>query len=305
LIPVVDTGVATATRALNAVRCDGSDRLIRGETLKMARIRIALLVLALAAGCASSPTGRSQLLLYSDTQLAEMGAASFAEQKRDVPLSKDASTNAYVRCVADTILAHVDPNTVPGGAGPWEVVVFTSDQANAFALPGRKIGVYTGLLGVAKNASQLAAVVGHEVGHVIARHGNERVSHSSLSQLTQSAVAVTLASRDMSSASGQAIMAGLGLGAQYGVLLPYSRAHESEADTIGLRLMARAGFDPRQSVKLWENMAKAAGGAAPPELLSTHPSNQSRIANLQSHMQEAVAIEADALQVRGRPTCGR
>jgi predicted Zn-dependent protease len=271
----------------------------------MVRIRIAVLVFALASGCASSPTGRSQLLLYSDTQLAEMGAASFAEQKRDVPLTGDAKTNEYVRCVADAILAHVDSNTVPGGPGPWEVVVFSSDQVNAFALPGRKIGVYTGLLGVAKNESQLATVVGHEVGHVLARHGNERISQSSLAQLTQSAVAATIASRDMSSATGQAIMAGLGLGAQYGVLLPYSRAQETEADTIGLKLMARAGFDPRESVKLWENMAEAAGGAAPPELLSTHPSNQSRIANLQGHMQEAVAIEADAVRGKGRPTCGR
>ena len=269
----------------------------------MARVCFVLCVSVLTFGCASSPTGRSQLILYPDSQLAEMGAASFAEQKREVPVAKDVRTNEYVQCVADAILARVDPKTIPGGPGPWEVVVFNSEQANAFALPGRKIGVYTGLLEVAKNESQLAAVMGHEVGHVLARHGNERISHSSASQLTQSAVAATLASRDMSSGTGQTIMAGLGLGAQYGVLLPYSRAHETEADTIGLRLMADAGFDPRQSVLLWENMAKAAGGTAPPELLSTHPSNQSRIANLRSHMPEAEAIESDALRARGRPKC--
>ena len=174
-----------------------------------------------------------------------------------------------------------------------------------FAVPGRKIGVYAGLLDVAENASQLAAVMGHEVGHVLARHGNERISQNTAFQLSQAAVAATLANSDMSTGTGLLIMAGFGLGAQVGVLLPFSRTHESEADTIGLELMARAGFDPRESVRLWENMAAAAGGAAPPEFLSTHPSDQSRIANLRSHMAEAEALESEAHRAGRRPACQR
>lgn len=258
-----------------------------------------------ALACAISPTGRAQLVLYSDRELAQMGAASFAQQKQDVPVATNATTNRYVECVAGAILAQVDPASVPSGPGEWEVLVFESDQVNAFALPGRKIGVYRGLLGVAVNQSQLATVIGHEVGHVLARHGNERVSQATAAQLSQAAVAITVASADMSSTTGQLIMAGFGLGAQYGVLLPYSRVHETEADTIGLDLMARAGFDPRESVHLWENMAKAAGGAEPPEIASTHPSNQSRIAHLRALLPAAEATEAAARAAGRRPSCKR
>jgi predicted Zn-dependent protease len=176
---------------------------------------------------------------------------------------------------------------------------------NAFALPGRKIGVYRGMLAVAENSSQLAAVIGHEVGHVLARHGNERVSQATAAQLSQTAVAATVASADMSSATGQLIMAGVGLGAQYGVLLPYSRAHESEADLIGLQLMAKAGFDPRESVTLWQNMASASGGQAPPELVSTHPSNETRIASLQANLPAAIELEKQARAQGYRPGCRR
>lgn len=271
----------------------------------MARFAFPLLLLCCALACATSPTGRRQFVLYSDEDLAQMGAASFDQQKQEVPVSTNSETNAYVQCVADAIVAQVAPDSIPGGGGDWEVRVFDSDQVNAFALPGRKIGVYRGLLAVAENQSQLAAVIGHEVGHVIARHGNERVSQSTAAQLSQAAVAATIASSDMSSGTGQLIMAGFGLGAQYGVLLPYSRTHESEADTIGLDLMADAGFNPRESVRLWENMAAASGGAAPPELLSTHPSNQSRIANLTAHMPEAEQREANARAAGRRPACRR
>ncbi len=274
-------------------------RLAKAPLLLLAPLALAPLVLA----CATSPTGRSQFLLYSDQELAQLGAASFDQQKLDLPVATNANTNRYVDCVASAILEQVDPASVPGGPGEWEVRVFDSEQVNAFALPGRKIGVYRGLLDVAENQSQLAAVIGHEVGHVLARHGNERVSQATVAQLSQAAVAATVASADMSSSTGQLIMAGFGLGAQYGVLLPYSRAHETEADIIGLDLMARAGFDPRESVRLWENMAKASGGAGPPEILSTHPSNQSRITKLYAGMAAARATQAEARAAGRRPTC--
>ena len=185
--------------------------------------------------------------------------------------------------MAETLLPFV-----PAGvyAGDWEVVVFNDDQVNAFALPGGKIGVYTGLLNVAKNQHQLAAVIGHEIGHVIAQHGNERMSQSTLIEMGSQAVNQILAANEVP--YNQAIMSGLGLGLQVGVQLPFSRAHESEADIIGLQLMALAGFDPRQSVDLWQNMEAASGGERPAEILSTHPAPQTRIDNLQANMDAAM-----------------
>jgi predicted Zn-dependent protease len=264
------------------------------------RVGLLLVLTWLAVACATSPTGRSQVLLYSDAELDQMGAASFEQQKQEVPVSSDAARNRYVDCVAQAIVAQLDPSLRTG----WEVRVFQSDEVNAFALPGRKIGVYAGLLQVATTQDQLAAVIGHEVGHVLARHGNERVSQATLAQMSQSAVAAAVQSSNMSGETGQMVMAGFGMGAQYGVLLPFSRAHETEADTIGLDLMAKAGFDPQASVVLWRNMAAAAAGAAPPEWASTHPSNESRITNLQSHMEPAVAASAAARAAGHVPRCG-
>ncbi|BBO26672.1 Zn-dependent protease [Alteromonas sp. I4] len=241
-----------------------------------------LLALSLTA-CATSPTGRSQLLIFSSNQLDQMGAQAFDGMKAETPVSQKTSQNSYVQCVAETLLPFV-----PAGvyAGDWEVVVFNDDQVNAFALPGGKIGVYTGLLNVAKNQHQLAAVIGHEIGHVIAQHGNERMSQSTLIEMGSQAVNQILAANEVP--YNQAIMSGLGLGLQVGVQLPFSRAHESEADIIGLQLMALAGFDPRQSVDLWQNMEAASGGERPAEILSTHPAPQTRIDNLQANMDAAM-----------------
>jgi predicted Zn-dependent protease len=257
------------------------------------------ILLFLAVGCATSPTGRRQLILFSEAELEQMGAASFEQQKQAVPVTRSAGTSRYVECVSAAIVSELAPDQ----QGGWEVRVFASDQVNAFALPGRKIGVYTGLLQIANTQDLLAAVIGHEVGHVIARHGNERVSQAMATQLTQAGVAAALQTSDMTSQSGQLIMAGLGLGAQYGVLLPFSRAHETEADTIGIDLMARAGFDPQASVLLWQRMA-GGGGQAPPEWASTHPSNESRISNLQSHMPAAERASAQARTAGRSPRCG-
>jgi predicted Zn-dependent protease len=259
------------------------------------------LLVGMMVACATSPTGRSQVLLYSDVELDQMGAASFEQQKSEVPVTGDASTSAYVECISKAIVAQLPEGQRDG----WEVLVFDSPQVNAFALPGRKIGVYAGLLQVATTQDQLAAVIGHEVGHVLARHGNERVSQVTLAQMSQAAVAAAVQSSDMSSETGQLVMAGFGMGAQYGVLMPFSRSHESEADVIGLDLMARAGFDPEASVTLWQRMSAASGGEAPPEWASTHPSNESRIANLRSHMEGARALSAQARAAGRVPRCRR
>ncbi len=240
-------------------------------------IFVLILVSMTVLRCQTSPTGRKQLALVPSDQMDAMGRQGFEDMKKQMKIEKDPKTNAYVRCIADRIIA-----VLPDKKN-WEVVVFKEDSANAFALPGEKIGVHTGMLKVATDPSQLAAVMGHEVGHVLAEHGRARVSESMVTKAGLDIVNVVLQQK-----GGQdynMVMAGLGLGAQYGILLPHGRAQESEADLIGLDLMAKAGFDPRQSVQLWKNMA-AGGGGSPPEFLSTHPSNDTRIENLSNNMAE-------------------
>ena len=230
--------------------------------------------------------------------MAEMGAASFQDMKSKTPVDSDPATNRYVRCIADAITEQSKDQT---GVKTWEVVVFKDDTPNAFALPGGKIGVHTGMLKVAKTQSQLAAVIGHEVGHVIARHGAERVSQQLAAQgvLLGASIAV-----GQDNPNAGLIMAGLGLGAQYGILLPYSRTHESEADVIGLDLMAKSGFDPRQAIELWKNMAASAGGGEPPEFLSTHPADATRIKNLESKLPPSIEEYQKAQAAGRRPKCG-
>lgn len=264
--------------------------LIRTPAIALACAALSLL----ATACATSPTGQRQLRLFPDSQMVKMGATAFEEIKGQTPVSKDPAVLSYVRCVADQVAAQAAPGTV------WEVQVFESEQVNAFALPGGKIGVYTGMLQVAKNQHQLAAVLGHEVSHVTASHGNARVSAAQATQVGLDLVSVVAGG---TSPMRQQLMGLLGLGAQYGVLLPYGRGQETEADIIGLDLMARAGFDPRESVSLWRNMA-ARGGAKPPVFMSTHPSNEGRIAVLQQSMAKAMQ-HFDAAQSQGRrPSCG-
>ena len=244
---------------------------------------LSIVTLTTLLSCATSPTGRKQLKLYSSSQLAGMGQQAFDSMKTEQKVLSQPVSNQYVKCIADAITQHV-PESVFNGE--WELVVFDDPQINAFALPGGKIGVYTGLMGVTENQHQLAAVIGHEVGHVIAEHGNERMSSSALIGVGMEVTNQLLQTNQIASSS--LIMAGLGLGVQVGVQLPFSRTHESEADIIGLELMSKAGFDPRQSVNLWENMAKASGDARQPELLSTHPLPATRIDNLNNNMPKAL-----------------
>ncbi|WP_413701655.1 M48 family metallopeptidase [Psychromonas sp. KJ10-10] len=242
-------------------------------------------------GCSTSPTGRQQVLLFSGGEMSTLGAQSFEQMKRQEKISQDVKTNQYVQCVAQAITKTLGPQP---DFEQWEVVVFDSDQVNAFALPGGKIGVYTGLLKVANNQDQLATVIGHEIIHVTANHSNERLSTSQLTNLGLSITDVVLQGNQYKSIA----MAGLGLGAQYGIIMPYGRSQESEADIVGLLLMARAGFDPSESVTLWQNMAKASG-EQPPELLSTHPSHATRIDDLNDAILRLPVTNVEA------PNCSR
>lgn len=259
-----------------------------------------LIVSLLAIACSTSPTGRKQLIFMPESQMSKMGLQSFDALKDKTPIEKDPKINQYVKCVTNPLLnvtGSVD------GVKSWEVVVFKDDTANAFALPGGRIGVHTGLLKVAKTPDQLAAVIGHEIGHVMAKHGNERVSQGLAAQGAQLGAAYILSADGQMDQKSQIILAGIGVGTQFGVLLPFSRTHESEADVIGLDLMAKAGFNPQESVALWKNMGAASGGKQPPEFLSTHPSNKTRIDNLSSHIPKVQSYYQAALAKGNAPKC--
>jgi len=246
---------------------------------------VVLLSLVVSA-CATSPTGRSQMLLVSESQMAAMGEEAFNQLKQEHTTSTDQSLTRYVNCVSDAVLAGIDASQ------NWEVVLFDDAAVNAFALPGGKIGIFRGLLNVAENQHQLATVVGHEIAHVTARHSAARVSNQLATQLGVSVVAQTTG-----------MDPGLiGAGADLLLTLPYSRADETEADRLGLNYMAQAGFDPRESVALWQNMARAAG-EGPPKFLSTHPAPQDRIRELERRMPASVAM-FEAARAQGRqPAC--
>lgn len=270
--------------------------------LKYTRLNIihacALCMMVLVSSCATSPEGRSQLKLLPDDQIDSMGVQSFEQIKKDTPESSNANVRAYVQCIANAIIPQLKEDNNPA---QWEVRVFADDQANAFALPGNKIGVYEGLLKYAVNQDQVATVMGHELAHVIAEHGNERVSDQLAAQAGLTIAAIALGTSELSDSNKGLVMAGLGIGVQYGVILPFSRTHESEADLIGLDLMASSGFDPRESVKLWQNMAKS--GGQPPEFLSTHPSSATRIKDLNARMPRALDAYNKAHGSNRKPDC--
>ncbi|NNC24185.1 M48 family metallopeptidase [Salinisphaera sp. USBA-960] len=237
------------------------------------------MTLAVAA-CVNSPTGRSQFKLYSDQKMSKAGDQSYKKLRKQKQIDHNKANNRFVSCVVKN-LSRVTKHK-------WRVTVFKSDQANAFAIPGGNIGVYSGILPVTHNDAQLAAVLGHEMGHVKSGHANERMSQKAATSVGLSVLSAAIGSQ--TGGIGQrSIMGLLGTGAKIGVLLPFSRAQEAEADRIGLDLMAKAGFDPRQAVNLWRNMAEQ-GGEKPPQLLSTHPSDRNRIQNLEKHMTKALAI---------------
>ena len=245
--------------------------------------------------CATSPTGRRQLTLFSEQDMAQLGSRSFAQIKEEQKVSDDAEINRYVECITQALTTGLSPEWQNG----WEVVVFEDESANAFALPGRRVGVNTGLLEVAETPDQLATVLGHEVGHVQAQHGNERISQQVAAQIGLSVAAATT---DSDTAAGRATLAALGLGTQYGILLPFSRTHESEADMLGLEIMARSGFEPEESLLLWQNMAQA-GGAQPPEWMSSHPSHRTRINDLTDALPQAKVLSQTARAAGKTPDC--
>jgi predicted Zn-dependent protease len=251
-----------------------------------------LIAACLLSACITSPTGRSQFIVMPDAQINQMGIQAFDTLKKDKAVSNNSQYNQVANCISQAIITEQGSN--------WEVVVFEDKSPNAFALPGNKIGIHTGMLALVDNQDQLAAVIGHEVGHVLAKHSNERVSQE---MAVNSGMAIIQAVGAPQSALGQTAFGLLGVGAEYGILMPYSRVQESEADIIGVDLMAKAGFDPRQSVTLWQKMEQATQGQQPIEFMSTHPAHATRIQNLEQHMPQAMALFQQAQAAGKQPRC--
>jgi predicted Zn-dependent protease len=229
----------------------------------------------LLAGCQTAPvTGRQQLILMSDQEASAMGLQAYEQILTEKGVSSDAQKTALVRQVGQRIV-----KVTPLANLNWQINLINDDTPNAFALPGGYIGVNTGLFKVAKNDAQLAAVLGHEVGHVVAHHPAERISRQMMVETGVGVVGgVTPELVDIASSA-----------ATLGLVLPFSREQEAEADAIGLQYMARAGYDPRQAVELWKNFA-AAGSGGTPEFMSTHPAPGNRIAELEAQMPEAMNL---------------
>ncbi|WP_141735803.1 M48 family metallopeptidase [Oligoflexus tunisiensis] len=242
---------------------------------------VAAAILGTAVACVTSPeTGRSQLNLVSDSQMNSMGEQAYQEMLAKSKISKNPALNAAVADIGRRIAQ------ASGVDYEWEFTVIDDPKTiNAFCLPGGKVAVYTGIIPVAKNNAALAAVIGHEVAHATLRHSAERVSQQMVMQM-----GMTMASLTFSDSKYKNTIAGLlGIGAQFGVALPFSRYHESEADRVGLEYMAKAGFDPREAIGLWERMGSQSG-SRPPEILSTHPDPIRRAKALNQHMPEALQI---------------
>mgnify|MGYP001603634516 CR=1 FL=1 len=247
----------------------------------------------------SSLTGRTQLIATNAQQDAELGLQAYQQVLSQSQVVASGPEVEQVRQIAQRLEA-VAPKveaelaaekglkpSIDWSTFDWDVSVLQSDEVNAFCLPGGKIAVYTGIMPVAQNADGLAIVMGHEIAHALLRHGGERMAQQKLVQLGTMAAGMSVS--DMDPRQQQMVMAALGAGAQYGVLLPFSRGHESEADHVGLLLAAAACFSPEEAPKLWERMG-ALSRQKPPEFASTHPSDATRIDQLNAWMPEADSV---------------
>lgn len=239
---------------------------------------LAMLLAAFLLSCQTAPvTGRKQFILLSAPAENQMGITAYSQIIKDEKLSTNRQTNSMVERVGQRIAGVANRPDFK-----WEFRVIEKDVANAFALSGGKVAVYTGILKYTQTEAGLAVVMSHEVAHALARHGGERVSRSIIAQLGLAAVQVGLNNNDPT------IMQGIALAYGVGVELPFSRGQESEADHIGLLLMAKAGYNPQEAIPFWQRMEAGKGEQGPPEFLSTHPSGTTRIAQIKGWLPEAM-----------------
>lgn len=259
----------------------------------MKNILFAVIIAGFLGGCATNAvTGRKQLNLISESELQLMATNQYqAFLSENKPLPASNSNAAMVDRVGERIASAITKFFADQGRGDilegykWEFNTIESKEANAWCMPGGKVVVYTGLLPITQTETALAIVVGHEIAHAIATHGNERMSQGMVQQLGGAALQVALSEKPAETQN--LFLTAYGVGSTVGALLPFSRKQETEADEYGLIFAAMAGYDPREAVPFWERMAKS-GGAGQPEFLSTHPSNQTRIRNLEKFMPEAM-----------------
>lgn len=255
---------------------------------------VAVLSELLFSGCGAVPlTGRRQILLVSDQEIFQAGLVQYREYLGSATLSSDPSATDVVKNVgrklADATESYLRANGFESDISnfAWEFNLVKDTQVNAFCMPGGKIVVYEGLLSVAKTEAELAVVLGHEIAHAVAKHSNERMSQQILAQYGMAILSSALSEK--SAIVRETATTVFGLGAQVGMMLPYSRKHEYEADYMGIVFMEIAGYDSNSAVEFWSKMA-ALGESSVPEFLSTHPSDSKRIANLQGKISDAKTV---------------
>ena len=263
------------------------------RTRYYASVSLLLAAVFFLASCGTVPvTGRKQLNLIPSSTMLSMSYQQYGDFLESNRLSNNQQQARMVKTVGRNIQSAVERYFSEKGMSSelegykWEFNLVESKDVNAWCMPGGKVVIYTGILPVTQDETGLAVVMGHEVAHAIAEHGNERMSQALLTQL--GGMALSEAIKEKPEQTRQLWMAAFGLGSQVGVLLPFSRLHESEADRLGLIFMAMAGYNPREAVAFWSRMRSMSEGGAPPEFLSTHPSHDTRIENLQEAMPEAL-----------------
>lgn len=253
---------------------------------------LAVFLLMFFSSCSTVPlTGRSQLNLIPSSTILSLSFSQYDEFLKENKVSTDKKKTAMVKEVGENIKNAVEVYFTQRGLTSeladykWEFNLVENDAANAWCMPGGKVVIYTGILPITKTEAGLAVVMGHEIAHALAKHGNERMSQAMLTQIGGLALSEALKKKPEQT---RAIwLSAYGLGSQVGVMLPFSRLHESEADNLGLIFMAMAGYDPEEAISFWQRMAAQKGSDAPPEFLSTHPSDETRIADLKKLMPEA------------------
>lgn len=266
---------------------------IRSIALAAAAAALTIVTFLQIAGCSTvAITGRKQLNLIPDGEMLSMSSQQYNGFLKENPKSSDSAQARLVRKVGGRIQGAVEQYFRDKGLASeldgyaWEFNLVQSDEVNAWCMPGGKVVFYSGILPVCQDETGIAVVMGHEVAHAVAKHGAERMSQGMLTQMGGMALSAALQSKPEQ--TQQLWMTAFGLGAQFGVLLPHSRGQESEADHLGLIFMAMAGYDPGSAVAFWQRMAAKSGGEKPPEFMSTHPSDDTRINDIKALLPEAM-----------------
>ncbi|MEZ5986418.1 MAG: M48 family metallopeptidase [Hyphomonas sp.] len=242
-------------------------------------------VFPFVTNCTTNPaTGRSQFVIFGDQEVATMAASAWTDMKAQTPVTANSKLKNRVLHVWEKTLAGAERKGDVAPGQSWDVAVFDTDDVNAFVMPGNKVGVYRGITELTENDDQLSAVLGHETGHVVGRHAAERLSITTLAQTGLAVGQIAIAQSDTLSKYGSELGALGGAAMQFGVILPYSRAHELEADKLGVDYMHQSGYDVKQSVRLWELMAAQSSGSRSPEFMSTHPDPARRAQELKTYI---------------------